>query len=148
MRAVAAAIQVLPRYQAREWSLTLDDVGFSSRCLLVEAMNTPCLGMRTCLAPQADPSDGMLDVVLVPEDERVGLVAFLAQAVAGNVASLPNVTVRRARSVRLAWDGSPMHSDEILRASTDSEHPIGLAVEIITHPGALEVWTASVDSIG
>lgn len=140
LRAVTAAIQVLPQYQARECRLTLDGVGVSERYLLAEAMNTPYLGMRICLAPQADPSDGMLDVVLVPEVERVGLVAFLAQAVAGNVASLPNVTVRKTRSVGLEWDGAPIHCDEALRVGVDP--PLAAAaVEITTLPAALEVWT-------
>lgn len=140
LRAVAAAIQVLPRYQARECRLTLDGMGVSNRYLLAEAMNTPYLGMRTCLAPEADPGDGMLDVVLVPEDERIGLVAFLAQAVAGTVGSLPSVTVRRARSLGLEWDGAPIHCDEVLRGGTDLP-AAAAAVEITTLPAALEVWT-------
>lgn len=138
LRAAKSAVQVLPGYQAGDWRLTLDGKGVSGRYLLIEAMNTPCLGMRNCLAPDADPTDGKLDIVLVAEDDRVGLLAFFTQTVAGNVASLPNVAVHQVRELRFEWAGTPIHSDEVLRTEVDSDGPGTLEIDALA--GALELW--------
>ncbi|MGH2403485.1 MAG: diacylglycerol/lipid kinase family protein, partial [bacterium] len=147
LRAMKSAVSVMAGYHAREVRLALDDVGFSGRYLLVEAMNTPYLGMRNRLAPEADPTDGRLDVVLVPEDERLGLAAFITQAVAGKVASMPNVTVRQAQRLRLEWDGVPIHGDEAVRVGDDAGASPTVPVEIETLRGALEVWIPAVHAV-
>lgn len=139
LRAAAALLQVLPRYQAPTVRATIDGDTLGGACLLVEVMNTAHLGMRLPVAPDADPADGWLDVAFVEDSERVGLAAYLGSVVAGDLSGLPNWRIRRGRHIRLAWEGSACHCDEILVAVPDGQEARGDA-EVSIRPGALEVW--------
>ena len=136
LRALTAGVQTINGYVAPDCHLTLDGVPCSDRCLLIEAMNTPAIGPRLRLAPDADPSDGWLEVVTISEDSRVGLTSYLTGLLAGNLETLPNVTVTKARSVRLEWSGSPMHVDaEVLGGGEDGPQ----WAEITLERGGLEL---------
>jgi diacylglycerol kinase family enzyme len=50
--------------------LKLDERDLSGEYILVEAMNIRSIGPNLCLAPDADHGDGLLDVVLVSNEER------------------------------------------------------------------------------
>ena len=135
LRAITAAVQTLPGYAAIACCVTLDGVEQRKPLVLVEAMNTPAVGPRLRFAPGADPGDGVFDVVMIEEDGRVGLTSYLTGIVAGRLESLPNVTVTRARSLRLEWTGAPLHADaEILGAEGEQW------AELTLEPGAIEVW--------
>ena len=71
LRALTAGVQTITAYVAPDCHLTLDGVLRSDRCLLVEAMNTPAIGPRLRLAPDADPSDGWLEVITISDDGYV-----------------------------------------------------------------------------
>ena len=138
MRALSAALRTLPGYSAPECRLILDGSERRGNFVLVEAMNTPAIGPRLRLAPEADPSDGWLEVVSVEEDGRVGLTSYLTGLLAGGLEALPNVTVSRARTLRLEWSGSPLHADADILVGPDASEPQW--AEISLEPGALEVW--------
>jgi diacylglycerol kinase (ATP) len=136
LRALTSGLQTINGYVAPECHLSLDGVQHSDRCLLVAAMNTPAIGPRLRLAPDADPSDGWLEVVTISEDGRVGLTAYLTGLIAGRLETLPNVTVTKARSVRLEWSGSPLHVDaEVLGEDNGPQW-----AEVTLEHGGLELW--------
>lgn len=146
VRAVQVTFQTLANSQARLWQLELDGQDISGSYLLGEVMNTRWVGPKLRLAPDANPSDGRLDVVLISEDQRIGLATYLASLLAGEIDQLPNVTVLRGRRLRLEWDGSPLHFDEevwpqpqgdgVAPGSTERRTPV--TVEVV--PKALELW--------
>ena len=137
LRAVRAAFSTLRTYGARDWTLEIDGEDVSGRYLMVEVMNTAAMGLRLRLAPDADPSDGLFDIVLVREDEGVGMGAYLARLAAGELEQLGNITVRRAKTLRLQWNGSPVHFDEEVQGG-EGVSGGELAVEI--QEGALELY--------
>jgi diacylglycerol kinase (ATP) len=140
-RALRAAAQVVPRFAARDLRVVVDGTVLAGRYLLVEMMNTAYLGMRTPIAPAADPGDGMLDVVLVEERGDVGFASYLRQLATGDPTVLPNWNVRRARRVTLMWEGSVVHADEEILPSGDPTRTTpGALIEFALLPGALEVW--------
>lgn len=159
VRAVGVALNTLTNYEAKNWKLSLDGEDLSGRFLLLEVMNTASVGLRMALAPDADPSDGLFDLVLVKDDDRVGLAAYLANLVAGKLETLPNVTVRRGRRLELTWDGSPLHYDEEVLsrelagellageglAGAAPDDPPG-SVEVTLEAGALELWLPTLPS--
>ena len=137
LRALTAGLQTINGYVAPECHLVIDGVPRSDRCLLIEAMNTPAIGPRLRLAPDADPSDGWLEVVTISEDGRVGLSAYLTGLLAGNLETLPNVTLTKARSVRLEWSGSALHVDaEVLGGGDEGPQ----WAEITLERAGLELW--------
>jgi diacylglycerol kinase family enzyme len=59
------------------WELTLDGNTSTERVLAFEAMNVRELGPNLPLAPEAEPGDGRLDVVLIHPEHRSALAAYV-----------------------------------------------------------------------
>lgn len=106
---------LLSDYRPQPWQLALDGEDLSGSYLLVEAMNVGVLGPRLCMAIDADPGDGCVDVVLIGEDEREALTDFLAGRLNGDAVQ-PPFTVRRGRHLQIQWNGSEVHVDSNLWA--------------------------------
>lgn len=87
-------------------------------------------GIPVC--PDADPADGLLDLVLVRPAGRLRLLSLLPRLYRGTHGTAPEVSVRRVRSVRLSAPGVTAYADG---------DPIGaLPLEIDVAPGALTVF--------
>jgi diacylglycerol kinase (ATP) len=147
-RALRATVRALTRYEARSWQLELDGEDISGRYLNVELMNTAAMGLRLPLAPGADPSDGLFEVVRIAEDDTVGLKDYLSHLAAGTLVQLPNVTVTRGRHLVMHWDGSPLHFDEEVHGEAFCGGEAGVSggvvqsgtIDVDLEAGALELW--------
>ena len=62
------------------FDVSVDGQSISERAVLLEIANMPYIGPRLALAPMADPGDGELDIVWLPEDGRKDLRDWLADA--------------------------------------------------------------------
>ncbi|MGU3645513.1 diacylglycerol kinase [Microbacterium sp. C23T] len=85
------------------------------------------------ICPDADPADGLLDVVLVRPAGRLRLLRLLPRVYQGTHSDVPEVAMRRVRSVRLSSPGVTAYADG---------DPIGslpLTVDVV--PGALTIFT-------
>ncbi|HKP08103.1 MAG TPA: diacylglycerol kinase, partial [Microbacterium sp.] len=85
------------------------------------------------ICPDADPADGLLDVVLVRPAGRLRLLRLLPRVYRGTHAGVAEVSIRRVRSVRLSSPGVTAYADG---------DPIGalpLTVDVV--PGALTIFT-------
>lgn len=135
LRGIQAGLQTVSGFQAKRLQMWCDDEAVEEPLLLLEVMNTPALSHRVRLAPGADPTDGLLDVVTVADTARVNVIGYLTSLLQERLEELPNVTVRRCKMIRLEWDGSPFHLDaEVHNQDRSGE------IEIEVWPGALEVW--------
>jgi diacylglycerol kinase (ATP) len=93
--------------------LELDGVALSGDFLGVEAMNIREVGPELRLAPSADPGDGLLDVVLIVEDQRGALRAYAEARLAGADAELPALVAHRGHELTLRLRrGVPLHVDD------------------------------------
>jgi len=97
--------------RSHRWHVVVDGEDVSDEFFLVEVMNIACLGPNLCLAGDADPGDGLLDIVLLGEAERATFDEYLAQHIDGNRRPL-DVPVRKGRRVEIRWDGLPLHVDD------------------------------------
>jgi diacylglycerol kinase family enzyme len=105
---------------------------FSGHYLLVEIMNIRLAGPNMNLAPEADPGDGLLDVVLVREDEREKLRSYLADCLRGK-GSPSQWEVRRAKELQVEWGSGHYHTDdEVL----EGDAPVRVGISVL--PKALE----------
>ena len=138
-RIVQAAVDTMTHYDAGLWECELDGRDLSGRYLLLEVMNTQATGLRLRLAPDADPSDGMFDVVRVHDDDTVGFAAYLSKLAEGQLETLPNVEVTRGKRLKLRWNGLPLHFDEEVRGDDPPCDPGG-ELEVTLQPGALTLW--------
>lgn len=84
------------------------------------------------ICPDADPADGLLDLVLVRPAGRLRLLRLLPRVYAGTHRAVPEVAMHLVRSVRLSAPGVTAYADG---------DPIGaLPITIDVVPGALTVY--------
>lgn len=84
------------------------------------------------IAPDADPADGLLDLVLVRPAGRLRLLRLLPHVYRGTHGTVPEVSIQRVRAVRLSAPGVTAYADG---------DPIGaLPLAIDVAPGALSVF--------
>lgn len=130
-------LRILERYEPHPCTIEMDGQKLTGDYLMVEVMNTPFAGPNLCLAPQADASDGLLDVVLVPESERATFAEFIIQSLKGKGDSHP-LPVHRTTSLNVKWEGKHYHLDD---ASRKVPQPAKVRVEIL--PAALRFLKAA-----
>lgn len=152
LRGVGAVFKTLAEHRARRYQLTLDGRDLSGAYLWVEVLNTPATGPRLKLAPDADPGDGLLDVVCIKESDRDNLLTYAKGLLAEELTELPSVTVHRGKQLTLSWDGFPVHLDaEVCRAQDEvtpdkravfptKSSPDESVLYIDVMPGVLKVW--------
>jgi diacylglycerol kinase (ATP) len=100
--------------EPRRWQIMIDGEDLSGDYLLCEVMNTGSVGPRLPLVRNADPTDGLLDVILVGEKQRDPLRRYLAARSTGE-AQLPRLPVRRARRVLISVGREPLRIDDTIR---------------------------------
>lgn len=86
------------------------------------------------ICPDADPSDGLLDLLLVRPAGRLRLLRLLPRVYRGTHTRASEVTTRRVRSVRMSSPGVTAYADG------DPIGPLPLTIEVV--PRALTVFTA------
>jgi diacylglycerol kinase family enzyme len=95
-RALRTYRETLARIAPSPWLLTVDDAAIEGEFLMVEVLNIPSVGANLALAPDADPSDGLFDIVTAGEAERKQLAAYLDARIAGRESRL-SLPTRRGR---------------------------------------------------
>ncbi len=106
--------------------ITLDDEELVEAMGLVEVLNIDRIGPRLRLAPEADPSDGLLDVLCVPHAELDAVRRWTEAA----DDSPPPGLVRRAKRVSIRCDRAVVvHVDDEIPATGDAPFTIELGLE-------------------
>ncbi len=118
------------RYSAIEWELKADDSIICDRFILIAVMNMELIGPRLHLAPEADPSDGYLDLICVREMHRDAFSRWLHGQSPGLKAAA-DFERRRCRRVEArASSIAPVHIDSEMITSP----AFPLVVELQTAP--------------
>ena len=131
---VAALVEIalLPRQEPLHYRVTVDGTAREVEALVVVAANMPYVGGGLRVAPDADPTDGLLDLVVirpVTPREALGVLHAVRQ---GRHTSHRAVDVVRARSVRIEGPADVL-------AHGDGE-PVGrLPLTVHTEPSSLQV---------
>ena len=124
-----AIVAELIRMKPRPYTLRLDGVEHRLDAVLVAIGNTPAYGGGMRIAPAADATDGLLDVVIAGPISRTTLIRIKPRVYAGTHMSHPMVTSYRAREVVLDAEG--------ITAYVDGERTSPLPVTVTAVPGAL-----------
>nr|WP_240894900.1 diacylglycerol kinase family protein [Kineococcus siccus] len=135
-RYTLAAITELARVRSVALRVVLDgDRVLDVDALLVAVANTRSYGGGLRMAPDADPTDGLLDVVVVDALPAARALRLFPLVRPGRHLSHPAVHVHRARSVRLEVRGGSASP----RPHADGEPAGSLPVTCEVVPGALRV---------
>jgi diacylglycerol kinase (ATP) len=108
---VRAALRTVRTHPVRRCVIRADGEDLYGQYFLAVAMNIRRIGTVLELAPDADPGDGRLDLVLLGEAERPALAAYLEGLLACEATRF-SLTPRRAREIRIAWDLARGHLDD------------------------------------
>ncbi len=131
---VYGALRVLARYRPHHLRIE-GDFGVIDRPLfLASSANTPFYGGNIRIAPDARPTDGLLDLCVIDPVSRLRAVRLIPQLLAGRHGSLPIVQFHRAR--RLTID-----SRTPCEIWADGERIAATPVTIEVVPGAVRIPT-------
>jgi diacylglycerol kinase (ATP) len=111
LRAIQTLVETLNKYQPKFFHVNVDGQDFSGSYLLFEVMNTPTMGYHYMLAPEAQPDDGLFDLVLIHANQREQYIKFIKSVLTGTLERLPDVSIQRGRKLEIAWRGFPLHVD-------------------------------------
>lgn len=125
--------------EAVDVAASLDGEDISGRYILCEAINLRYVGPNMFLAPESKPGDGLLDVVLVTEDERAHLLDYLNKW-RENRKRRAVLPTRRGRRLKVEWTGYELHIDDKLYPREDDapDEMTGI-VEAWIQPVAIEL---------
>ena len=99
------------------WRLEIDGERIEEELIGVEAMNIREIGANLLLAPTGDPSDHLLEVVLVTPEDRSALATYVAARLDDEEPTPSPLTVRRGRHVVLEPPrDARLHVDDVLPA--------------------------------
>ncbi|GIJ23696.1 diacylglycerol kinase [Micromonospora lutea] len=126
-----AILVELARLRPRRYTLTLDGERVEVDSVLVAVGNGPSYGGGMRICPDADPTDGLLDVVVGGRFDRRTLIRVKPRIYAGTHVAHPLVRTYRARTVTLAAQGITTYAD--------GERSLTLPLTITAVPQALHL---------
>jgi len=99
-----SVIRVLARFAPLSATLDHDGGRFAGEVMFISLANTRWFGGGMYVAPNADSTDGLLDVVIVRRISRARLLAVFPLVYSGRHLSHPAISTLRTRRARLAFD--------------------------------------------
>ena len=141
---VATLMEVtrLPRYQVE---MRIDGVERSCTCLLVAVANTAFFGGGMKIAPEASPTSGSAEVVVIHDTSALNLLRVLPKTFSGAHVADPAVEIIRGKEIELQMTPLDTHGACGLRA--DGEAVGSLPQTITVVPGGLQIAGATVPDI-
>lgn len=131
---LAAAVFEIFRFRPFLAEVQGDGWNFSGPLLAVSAMNGPFAGGGFCLAPQASPADGRLDVALLGHYPRLIRLAVLPKTRDGSYLRLKRASRKYTGLLRIEAERAlPVHMDGELLPEKTSE------LEVELRPSGLRV---------
>jgi diacylglycerol kinase (ATP) len=125
---LAIAVELL-RLAPRHYKMTLDGVAYEFDSVLVAVGNTAMYGGGYKIVPAADPTDGVLDIVVGKAMGRVSFARIRPKVYEGTHVDSPLVESYRAKVIEIVCDG--------ITAYADGERICPLPITITCVPGAL-----------
>lgn len=108
--AVRTIRDAFSKLQPFEATIVADGVQTAGTFLSVEILNTPLIGPNLVLAADANPSDGLFDVVMARDSDRNTILRYLEDRLEGRDSSL-SLPSQRARAVTLQG-ATDVHVDD------------------------------------
>lgn len=127
----AATLPEIPRLRPVPYCLRLDGVAEEVDALVVATCNMPIYGGGMRIAPQADPTDGLLDVVIIGPVRASAALSLLRGVFSGRHAGHPSVRIERASRVEISGPDLQVHGDG------EPIEPLPVTCSVL--PGALRV---------
>lgn len=107
-----ALVKQVITFRPRTIRMVVDDQAFTVKAWLVTVANARYYGSGMMVAPQADPQDGLADVVIVQDIHRLRFLCLFPRVYRGSHIAHPAVRVLRGRDIKITSDGMlHVHAD-------------------------------------
>jgi diacylglycerol kinase family enzyme len=103
--------ELILSYEAKDCQLVVNGKDYSGKFLLAEVMNTQCIGPNMAISPDSNPSDGWMEVVVIPEGDREKFASYIEKKIQGNEEEFKFQTIK-ASKLKISWNGSHAHADD------------------------------------
>ncbi|WP_235900457.1 diacylglycerol/lipid kinase family protein [Lolliginicoccus suaedae] len=130
-----AAVRALASFQPRQYVVDVDGATYRFRGFTTVIASSGFYGRGMHIAPDADPADGMLDIVMISAGSRARLMRALPRIYRGDHVALADVTILRGKQVEVRTEGP----GEQLEAWGDGDRLGLLPLRAAVRPAALEV---------
>ncbi|OBK27393.1 diacylglycerol kinase [Mycobacterium asiaticum] len=132
MRYYLAMIAELSQLRLLPFRLVIDGQQEIEAELTMTAFgNTRSYGGGMLICPNADRTDGLLDLTMVKTESRSSMIRFFPSAIKGTHVNLDEVTTARAKTVEVECPGINVYAD--------GDYACPLPAEISAVPAALQV---------
>lgn len=137
-RAIGAVQDAVAGFVPFPLRVDVDDREIPGPFVLATVMNTRRMGLRLPLAPEADPCDGLLDLVLIRHEQDRSLFEYGTRLLRGTLEEAVNVERLPVRCCTIRTGGSPFHVDDRTYLPTPGADGDVVAIDVLA--SALEVW--------
>jgi diacylglycerol kinase (ATP) len=124
--------EIVAQYEPVACRIVADGVEYAGKYVMVEVLNTRSIGPNLELGTTADPGDGELDIILIPESHQQKFETFLLNRIQGEQDDFSFTTIK-ARKLEIMWDGKDVHIDDE-RLKPDG--PVRVLIEV--QPGMID----------
>ena len=139
--ALETLYEIVFSYEPKQCHLTIDGKDHSGRFLMTEIMNTKLIGPNLFLSPHGDPGDGEFEVIMIPENDKDKLGAYISNKLKG-VESPYTFHQLKAKEITISWEGTHMHvDDEMIKIDK------GVEIEIELRKGLLEFMVPNKEGV-
>ena len=118
------------------WKVKVDGIDRSGHFIAVEAMNIRHAGPSVPIAPDAEVGDGVLDVVLIRDDERDAMIDYIDQRLAQHEIKPPAFMTYRGNRIEMSVVGVPMRVDDKVVATDGGRWRITVDAGAVTLLGS------------
>ena len=135
---LVSSLETLRDFDAQDVRLTLDGEERVVRAVNIAVGNGRYAGGGWPAAPRANPEDGLIDLVIIEDVGRLGILALTPQALAdSDYLDRDGVSFARAKEIRIETESSAFEF------TVDGESIGKVPVEFIIMPGALKVMVGA-----
>lgn len=136
--ALRLLLELTQDYESSYMEIFADEVRYSGKYLLVEVMNISSIGPNLCLAPNAEPGDGKMEVVMITEQQRRKFARYISNQILEIEDEFLFDTVK-AEKIRIISTNKDAHADdEIVKTRKVTE------ISISMHDTKLEIMVPEI----
>ncbi|MGQ9478096.1 MAG: diacylglycerol/lipid kinase family protein [Candidatus Bipolaricaulia bacterium] len=137
IRYLSGLLLTLATYKSREARITLDGKELSQRAFTIVVCNGRYFAGGMEIAPQAEPNDGLFDLIVIGDFAKWELLANLSRAYRGTHLFHPKVKLYRAKEIKVWTEAQEAGEGMLLQADGELLGETPANFELI--PGAIRV---------
>ncbi|HUQ67143.1 MAG TPA: diacylglycerol kinase family protein [Flavitalea sp.] len=126
--------KIVMHYPASLYTIVIDGVSNTDHYLLIEVMNVPSIGPRLTLSPDADPGDGEMELILIPESQRQELADHISDKIKGVETQFIPIVIK-GKNISMAIPAGLIHLDDQLKMQKKTKK-----LNIIPEPGMIQFF--------